>query len=73
MASRLKHLEGMVRGMMDADGNLIPQEKLSSSDAPGPANEDSPVATGQVIRSQNESTAFVGATHCMAMLEDVSC
>lgn len=70
MAARLKRLEGMVRGMMDADGNIIPDGGGGSVKEPPPASEVPQVA-GQVVHGEN-ATTYVGATHCLAMLEDVS-
>ena len=62
MAARLKRLEGMVRGMIDTDGT------------PGPMPVSRPAAdmasTGHVLQSDRESN-WIGATHFMAMLDDV--
>lgn len=69
MAARLKRLEGMVRGMMDEDGNVIPQP--DGAVEKGDQNENGAIK-GQVVRGKGEATSYVGATHCMAMLEDVS-
>ena len=71
MAARLKRLEGMVRGMMDEDGNVIsqPDGLVERGDAGGSQNG---AIKGQVVRGKGEATSYVGATHCMAMLEDVS-
>lgn len=71
MAARLKRLEGMVRGMMDEDGNVIPQPEGAEGDAAAKTKEF-PAAQGQVFKGKGETTSYVGATHCMAMLEDVS-
>lgn len=73
MAARLKRLEGMVRGMMDADGNIIPGDGDVNGKAKPQAKEaaESPQVMAQVVRGEN-ATTYVGATHCMAMLEDVS-
>lgn len=62
MAARLKRLEGMVRDMMDTEG--APSQEQSKSVAIGP------VVKGHVVQGEN-ATTYVGATHCMAMLEDV--
>lgn len=64
MSARLKRLEGMVREMMDAEAVPKPQEKPEKAAA-------GPVVQGHVVRGEN-ATTYVGATHCMAMLEDVS-
>lgn len=84
MAARLKRLEGMVREMLDEDGNL--REPSSEHTAVGEEDDigggDSdggklaPSASGaQVIRgpgARGGNTTYVGATHFMAMLGDVS-
>ena len=72
MAARLKRLEGMVRGMMDADGNHISQPSQPGPGEQKQGDEETPQLKGQVVRGQNEKTSYIGATHCMAMLEDVS-
>lgn len=72
MAARLKRLEGMVRGMMDADGNVMPQPQGQEQKQAGRGDSESPHVQGQVFKGSNKTT-YVGATHCMAMLEDVSC
>ncbi|CAM1508351.1 Fc.00g051990.m01.CDS01 [Cosmosporella sp. VM-42] len=63
MSARLKRLEGMVRDMMDTEVSAKPQ-----------AQADVPVAgppvQAHVVRGEN-ATTYVGATHCMAMLEDI--
>lgn len=63
MAARLKRLEGMVRGMMDDEGNL--------RSGPQAAEGVAPQLKGKVVHGDN-ATTYVGATHCLAMLEDVS-
>ena len=60
MSARLKRLEGMVREMMDTD--VVPPR--------APEGVAGPVVQGHVVRGEN-ATTYVGATHCMAMLEDV--
>ncbi len=60
MAARLKRLEGMVRDMMD--GEAPPQ--------PSAERDDSVRGRGQVILGGGSAT-YVGATHFMAMLDDV--
>lgn len=84
MAARLKRLEGMVREMLDEDGNL--REPSSEHTAVGEEEDDSgggdsdagklaPSASGaQVVRgpgARGGNTTYVGATHFMAMLGDV--
>lgn len=83
VAARLKRLEGMVREMMDADEN-VPQsfersQRLAAlvkqASKPTQGESESPTLSsaveGNVVRADN-TTTYVGATHCMAMLEDVS-
>ena len=65
MAARLKRLEGMVRDMMDTDGNPRSGKTTDETSA-------TPLVKGQVVRGENGSGTYIGATHCMAMLEDVS-
>ena len=61
MSVRLKRLESMVRNMMD------------SEEAAGKPREqqEAHLVRAQVVRGER-GTTYVGATHCMAMLEDVS-
>lgn len=66
VTSRLKHLEGVVRDMMGAQSEGAGEADGGPSGPPGTQK-----LRGQVIRGQNQSTAYVGETHCMAMLEDV--
>ena len=61
MSARLKRLEGMVRNMMDGDEAA---EKSREQ-------QEAPLVKGHVVRGE-KGTTYVGATHCMAMLEDVS-
>ncbi|KAM0257438.1 hypothetical protein ACHAQJ_004384 [Trichoderma viride] len=63
VAARLKRLEGMVRGMMDDEGNV----KSQTQDTAGSA---APQLKGQVVHG-DRATTYVGATHCLAMLEDI--
>ncbi|OTA06305.1 Zn2Cys6 transcriptional regulator [Trichoderma parareesei] len=63
MAARLKRLEGMVRGMMDEEGNLKRQPQAAGEST-------APQLKGQVVHGEN-ATTYVGATHCLAMLEDI--
>lgn len=105
MAARLKRLEGMVREMIDADGNPVAagagaavgvatgsggiefgaQQAMpaltasggagigggKASQAPAPAPVP-PVDAGGVVVQGQKATSYVGATHFMAMLDDVS-
>ncbi|KAH7166084.1 hypothetical protein EDB81DRAFT_641041 [Dactylonectria macrodidyma] len=68
MSARLKRLEGMVREMMDA-------EVSGEASAHTPGGQDDaetvgPAVRGHVVTGEN-ATTYVGATHCMAMLEDI--
>ncbi|KAK7456191.1 hypothetical protein CaCOL14_004232 [Colletotrichum acutatum] len=71
MAARLKRLEGMVRTMMDEGGGGVagvgPQ--IAAADA---VVEEKGVAQpgGQLVQGGKAST-YVGATHFMAILEDI--
>ncbi|KID82633.1 Transcription factor, fungi [Metarhizium guizhouense ARSEF 977] len=62
MTSRLKRLESLVREMMENEGDAKP---------PGRSSEGSAVPSlqGHVVKGEH-GTTYVGATHCMAMLED---
>ncbi|EXF77191.1 fungal specific transcription factor domain-containing protein [Colletotrichum fioriniae PJ7] len=68
MAARLKRLEGMVRTMMD-EGGGGPQTAGGAADA---VEEAKGVAQpgGQLVQGGRAST-YVGATHFMAILEDI--
>jgi hypothetical protein len=66
MSARLKRLEGIVREMIDVE--TVVASKPGARDDVSTAG---PVVQGQVVRGEN-ATTYVGATHCMAMLEDVS-
>ncbi|KAK1760833.1 fungal-specific transcription factor domain-containing protein [Echria macrotheca] len=79
MTARLKRLEAMVRGMMDGggpeDGEGLPsvsrKERYERGDGSG-SGSDSP--TGEDTHAQvvfGRSTTYVGATHFMAMLDDI--
>ncbi len=100
MAGRLRRLEGMVRGMMDAEGDMdgpvntttttiaratdgSGQPSIQNAGRPleyeqqpqqqdSPSDENAPQIAGHVVRGRDATTSYVGATHCMAMLEDVS-
>ncbi|KAH8908692.1 hypothetical protein BR93DRAFT_496754 [Coniochaeta sp. PMI_546] len=68
MAARLKRLEGMVRGMMPGEGGEanVPAEPVSAESG------DFSQGRGQVVvASGGKSTTYVGATHFMAMLDDI--
>ncbi|KAI7779250.1 hypothetical protein LA080_001013 [Diaporthe eres] len=82
MAARLKRLEGMVREMLDEDGNVRdPSSERTAvgedidSDGDGEAGRFASSASGgQVIRgagARGGNTTYVGATHFMAMLGDI--
>lgn len=77
VAARLRRLETMVRGMMDGDGSVERlasqlQQQLPELGVQGKGQPVQPSALdGNVVKGSN-STTYVGATHCMAMLEDVS-
>ncbi|KOS18693.1 putative transcriptional regulatory protein [Escovopsis weberi] len=64
MSARLKRLEGMVRDMMDDQGNLVAPGAPVGSNA-------APPLRGQVVHGERATTTYVGATHCLAMLEDI--
>jgi hypothetical protein len=63
MTARLKRLEGLVREMMETEQAPKPQDK-------GSENSAVPSLQGQVVKGEH-GTTYVGATHCMAMLDDV--
>ncbi|EXM36002.1 hypothetical protein V3481_005362 [Fusarium oxysporum f. sp. vasinfectum] len=71
MSARLKRLEGMVREMMDSEGTA-PGTHASAGVGAGLANGTAtgPDVQGHVVHSEKGAT-YVGATHCMAMLEDI--
>ena len=53
---------------MDEDGNVInPDGGVETG-----KKVESQTVHGQVVKGRGEATSYVGATHCMAMLEDVS-
>lgn len=72
MAARLKRLKRMVRGMMDVGGNLTPQPGQPELGEQKLGSGETPQFEGQVVRGQNATISYVGATHYMAVLEDVS-
>ncbi|KAF5607939.1 uncharacterized protein FSUBG_5041 [Fusarium subglutinans] len=71
MSARLKRLEGMVREMMDSEG-AVPGTQAGTGAGAGLANGTAtgPDVQGHVVHSKKGAT-YVGATHCMAMLEDI--
>ena len=72
MSARLKRLEGMVREMMDSEGT-VPETAQNTGNNSGTSNctATGPEVHGHVVQGE-KATTYVGATHCMAMLEDVS-
>lgn len=71
MSARLKRLEGMVREMMDSDGAVQTTTTNSESNPQATSGVTGPEVQGHVVKG-DKTTTYVGATHCMAMLEDVS-
>lgn len=78
MAARLKRLEGMVREMLDEDGNVrdpsSERTAVSEEDIDSDGDRDAGKFGAQVIRgagARGGNTTYVGATHFMAMLGDV--
>lgn len=69
MSARLKRLEGMVRSMMEAEEEEQAADGRTEREEETDARAARP-AQGQVVRSAQGST-YVGATHCLAMLEDI--
>ncbi|KAF5988095.1 hypothetical protein FCOIX_679 [Fusarium coicis] len=71
MSARLKRLEGMVREMMDSEG-AAPGTQVGNGTGAAMANGTAtgPDVQGHVVHSKKGAT-YVGATHCMAMLEDI--
>ncbi|KAK5656323.1 hypothetical protein OQA88_4703 [Cercophora sp. LCS_1] len=76
MTARLKRLEAMVRGMMDAgegDGEGVAatlRERQQRQPNANDSNNKREQASGQVVFGR--ATTYVGATHFLAMLDDVS-
>ncbi|KAF7549048.1 hypothetical protein G7Z17_g6663 [Cylindrodendrum hubeiense] len=68
MSARLKRLEGMVREMMDTEASTT--APMPTAEVQDDAASTGPAVRGQVVRGEN-ATTYVGATHCMAMLEDI--
>ncbi|KAK0651866.1 fungal-specific transcription factor domain-containing protein [Cercophora newfieldiana] len=81
MTARLKRLEAMVRDMMDAGGAdgdgvatlMRERQRLLQQQGMGDDGEGSPIEKeethGQVVFGR--ATTYVGATHFMAMLDDI--
>ncbi|PHH85356.1 hypothetical protein CDD83_545 [Cordyceps sp. RAO-2017] len=61
LSERLQRLEGMVRTIMDSG---------AGADGPAAGAPVSAPARARVVRDEGR-TRYVGATHCMAMLEDI--
>ncbi|CAF3444008.1 unnamed protein product [Fusarium graminearum] len=70
MSARLKRLEGMVREMMDSEGTLQTEVPIAVNSSRVTNGVTGPEVQGQVVRG-DKTTTYVGATHCMAMLEDI--
>lgn len=66
MAARLRRLEGMVRGMVELDSAANGNSNVTHDSTQGRNT------TGSIIHSER-ATNYVGGTHFMAILEDVSC
>ncbi|KAJ4249475.1 hypothetical protein NW762_012332 [Fusarium torreyae] len=71
MSARLKRLEGMVREMMDSEGT-VPETVQNTGNNSGTSSctATGPEVQGHVVQGE-KATTYVGATHCMAMLEDI--
>lgn len=67
MAARLRRLESMVRKVMDDEGGGQAPAAAGPDQTPGEGLD----VKGQVVKV-DRSTTYVGATHFMAILEDVS-
>ncbi|KAI0525321.1 hypothetical protein F5B22DRAFT_633462 [Xylaria bambusicola] len=63
MAARLKRLEGMVRGMVEADGGVAGDDKTQG--------EPTQSEQGGSVVYNERGTNYVGGTHFMAILEDL--
>lgn len=74
MAARLKRLEGMVRGMIDIpnDSSSNVGEVRGGVALPAHCSSEGKNPGGHVIVRSERSTNYVGGTHFMAILEDVS-
>lgn len=71
MSARLRRLEGIVRGMIDVEAAVAVGGANDGKGNGKGGDVAGPVVKGHVVRGEN-ATTYVGATHCMAMLEDVS-
>lgn len=75
MAARLRQLEGLVRDMLDEDGNVVavgaPATNVAGEEKDSSPKREMSPAGGQVV-SMAGRTTYVGATHFMALLDDVS-
>jgi hypothetical protein len=69
MAARLKRLEGMVREMLDTESPDHQQQQQLAAEA-----DEFILSRGKVVQVEggDRGTTYVGATHFMAMLDDVS-
>ncbi|KAJ4141340.1 hypothetical protein NW768_000551 [Fusarium equiseti] len=70
MSARLKRLEGMVREMMDSENATQTTESNPGNNSQASNGVTGPEVQGHVVKG-NKTTTYVGATHCMAMLEDI--
>ncbi|RGP78171.1 rrna-processing fcf1 [Fusarium longipes] len=70
MSARLKRLEGMVREMMDSEGAAQAAGPSSVNSSRATNGATGPEVHGHVVKN-DKTTTYVGATHCMAMLEDI--
>ena len=71
MSARLKRLEGMVREMMESESAVQTAGSNPRNNSQVANGVTGPEVQGHVVKG-NKTTTYVGATHCMAMLEDVS-
>ncbi|CAG7557749.1 unnamed protein product [Fusarium equiseti] len=70
MSARLKRLEGMVREMMDSESAVQTAGSDPGNNSQVANGVTGPEVQGHVVKG-NKTTTYVGATHCMAMLEDI--
>ncbi|KAM0279966.1 hypothetical protein ACHAQH_004295 [Verticillium albo-atrum] len=73
MASRLKRLEGMVRTMLEEGDVAVDRSRVMGELRAAPPTvkaAEGGRAEGQVVHGERGST-YIGATHFMAMLEDI--
>ncbi|GKT99535.1 hypothetical protein FLAG1_01666 [Fusarium langsethiae] len=70
VSARLKRLEGMVREMMDSENTAQTAASSLVNSSRVTNGATGPEVQGQVVRG-DKTTTYVGATHCMAMLEDI--